>query len=113
MLYNRLNDFDPVKKCKLDNMMAVPGTDLCRSHGGSLPKIELKASEAIEAARSILSDSVSKSLMIERIETKIEEFKESLVANQTQRTINGALVWRHDTGAILGLELALQILKDA
>jgi hypothetical protein len=99
-----------LKKCSKDNMMAVSGSDLCRTHGGTLPQVNLKAGEAIEIARAaILSDSVSKSILIERISTKIEEWRESLYyAEQGHEAL---INYEYEEGIIRGLEQALEIIQ--
>ena len=66
-------------------------------------EIKINVSEAIEAARAILSDSVSKSLLIERITTKLEEFREALPEDT---------YGNYDRGIIHGLYIALDIIDS-
>lgn len=56
---------------------------------------------------------VRKDLLKERIETKIEEFRESIESNGNDQTFEGLLNIRHDRGTINGLKLALDILEES
>jgi hypothetical protein len=57
-------------------------------------------------------DTVKKNLAIERIETKIAEFKESLDSYRFDFTVDGNQHRRQDNGTLLGLQIALDIVKD-
>jgi hypothetical protein len=87
-----------MKKCCKDNANAVPGTDLCRTHSGVRPQVR---------RWDALSDSVSKSLLTERISTKIEEWSESFHYDE-QNPVN----YDYEEGIIDGLQIALEIIDS-
>ena len=126
----------PAKKCKHDNSWAVPGTDFCLKHGGKIPATIAEANARVPSSRltereifdTIVDshmyesefgdpnpvivgvDSLSKQILRERIETKIEEFREAIEATEKS---DGLAVIQYDAGLIRGLELALQILEES
>lgn len=120
------NTVKPCQKCLIHPTgfgvkWAVRGTNFCNSHGGQLPEITKAAEQAVQGARDRLvlqaeiqydgdmtkqsaqqPDTVSRKLIIEQIETDIEEWRESSIHSV-----------EFDNGIIQGLELALRIVKDA
>ena len=58
-------------------------------------------------------DTVEKKLLRERIETKIEEHKESREAHYAEHSTEGIMAYLNDTGIISGLQIALDLLEES
>ena len=125
------NTVKPCQKCLIHHTAlgvkwAIRGTNFCNVHGGQLPEITKVAEQAVQGARDRLvlqaeiqydgdmakepsTDQISRKLAIEQIETKIEEWKETM--DNLSYSPDGYDP-THEQGILLGLEQARDILKD-